>query len=232
MLLPAQLRGGSKEPQPHADQVLGSPLPPSHKAPPCRVLRTHKFGLYHPHRSHPPPVPRVLGGGAGPAKRIYCSTQGALEAITFPPLDLNGFETSKRIEGAGCQSGRPQGLTPQGAGAAEGGLRAQPGPTAEADKGWGGPEGPEIRRPPLGVRELWGASSRPAVQPPGCRAGGNLGGTWGTKHQAWQGPIQGQSPWQPAQAAAAGQALCWLFLLGLGGAAPQPLGGRQHPTGG
>lgn len=96
--------GVSKEPQPHTDHVLGFPLPPSRKAPACRVLGTH---------AHPgcvtPPVPRVLGGGAGPAKRIYCSTQGALEAITFPPLDLNGFETSKRIEGAGCQAAAPKG---------------------------------------------------------------------------------------------------------------------------
>lgn len=92
--------GVSKEPQPHADHALGSPLPPSHKAPACRL---------YPPRGVTPLVPRVLGGGAGPAKRIYCSTQGALEAITFPPLDLNGFETSKRIEGAGCQAAAPKG---------------------------------------------------------------------------------------------------------------------------
>lgn len=100
--------GVSKEPQPHAGHALGSPLPPSHKAPSCRALGTHKFRLY-PSPGVTPLVPRVLRGGAGPAKRIYCSTQGALEAITFPPLDLNGFETSKRIEGAGCQAAAPKG---------------------------------------------------------------------------------------------------------------------------
>lgn len=102
--------GVSKEPQAHTDHVLGFPLPPSHKAAACRVLGTHTSRVYPPPReSPPPPVPWVLGGGAGPAKRIYCSTQGALEAITFPPLDLNGFETSKRIEGAGCQAAAPKG---------------------------------------------------------------------------------------------------------------------------
>lgn len=90
--------------------LLGSPLPPSHKAPACRVLGTHThIQAVPPPPGVTPPVPRVLGGGAGPAKRIYCSTQGALEAITFPPLDLNGFETSKRIEGAGCQAAAPKG---------------------------------------------------------------------------------------------------------------------------
>lgn len=68
-----------------------SPLSPSPKS--CRVLGlrggTHTQPGPPPKKS--PLVPRVLRGGVGAAKRIYCSTQGALEAITFPPLDLNGF---------------------------------------------------------------------------------------------------------------------------------------------
>lgn len=75
----------------------------------------------------------------------------------------------------------PPRADPAGAGGAEGELRAQPWPTAVADKGWGGPEGPEIRRPPLGARELWGASSRPAVQP---QRGAGLGDVGQPGHEA------------------------------------------------
>lgn len=121
--------GGSKEPQTHTDYVLRFPAPPRHKAPACRVLGTHTTSLYPPPLQESPPAWSCgcWGGGAGPAKRIYCSTQGALEAITFPPLDLKGFETSKRIGGGRLPSGRPRGLTPQGLGRPRGGCEPSQG---------------------------------------------------------------------------------------------------------
>lgn len=101
--------GFQRNPNPMLTTFWGSHSLPATKHPPAGCWGHTHSGCTPPPRSHPPPVLRVLGGGAGPAKRIYCSTQGALEAITFPPLDLNGFETSKRIEGAGCQAAAPKG---------------------------------------------------------------------------------------------------------------------------
>lgn len=65
----------------------------------------------------------------------------------------------------------PPRADPAGAGAAEGGLRAQPGPTAEADKGWGGP-----RRPRDKAAAVRGAGAPGRFLPP---RGATAGGHWG-----------------------------------------------------